>query len=75
MQHELIFRGSLVEYWNLIYTEWQQPSRHDPLAQELFSLSHPVKDHPPRENGVHAKVVRRREVRGSVRIPVFANCH
>ncbi len=72
MQHELIFRGSLVEYWNLIYTEWQQPSRHDSLAQELFRLSHPVKDHPPRENETVAIVFLEEQHRREI-VTVFAD--
>jgi hypothetical protein len=72
MQHELIFRGSLVEYWNLIYTEWQQPSRHDPLAQELFKLSHPVKDHPPGENETVAIVFLEEQHRREI-VTVFAD--
>ena len=46
MLYELIFRGSLVQYWNKIRAEWQRPSRKGPLAQEPFRLSHP---HPPEE--------------------------
>lgn len=40
MQYELIFRGSLVQYWKVIYAEWQRPSRQDPLAHKPFRLSH-----------------------------------
>ncbi len=40
MPYELIFRGSLAQYWQVIYTEWQRPSRQDPLAPKPFRLSH-----------------------------------
>jgi hypothetical protein len=46
MQYELIFCGSLVQYWKVVYAEWQRPSRKDLLAQEPFRLSH---THPPKE--------------------------
>lgn len=40
MPYELIFRGALARYWQVIYTEWQRPSRQDPLAPKPFRLSH-----------------------------------
>lgn len=46
MQYELIFRGTLLQYWKKIRAEWQNPSRKDPLVQKPFRLSHPQ---PPRE--------------------------
>lgn len=46
MQYDLIFRGSLIQYWEKIHAEWQRPSRKDPLAPEPFRLSH---DSPPQE--------------------------
>ncbi|MBL0344434.1 hypothetical protein [Candidatus Villigracilis affinis] len=46
MQYELIFRGSLVQYWQAIHTGWQRAIRKNSQGQEPFRLSHA---RPPRE--------------------------
>jgi len=38
--YDLIFRGSLAQYWRAIHKEWQKPLRKNPLAAEPFRLSH-----------------------------------
>ncbi len=45
MQHELIFRGSLIQYWKLIFAQWKRPSAS--LAEPPFELSAPSLSLPP----------------------------
>jgi len=47
MQHELIYRGTLVQYWHAIFAELQRASRTNQFPQKPFRLSH---SQPPKEN-------------------------
>lgn len=49
MPQEFIFRGSLVQYWKLIYAEWHRSFGSDTHARNPLRMSHTLKDHPPRE--------------------------
>lgn len=45
MQDEFIFRGSLLQYWKVIFAQWKRPSAS--LAEPPFELSAPSLSLPP----------------------------
>ena len=54
MQHELIFRGSLVQYWKVIFAQWQRSSASS--GEPPFKIptpspeSEPIANYVPKEN-------------------------
>jgi hypothetical protein len=46
---DFYFRGTLVQYWQVVYAEWARYSYGDIHARSPLAISHPFKDRPPME--------------------------